>query len=457
MQRMLRHRRPFIDTSAWAGPSRLKRLALIAVAMEAICVSHLSSAVTIRVPGDQHTIQAGVAAASVGDTVLVAPGVYAGAHNRNIDFNGVDLVLRSEMGPEVTILDCEYMATAFWFRHGESEAAVVEGFTIRRGGWWDGGGMNLDGSSPTVRQCLFVDCLAEGAGGAFIAHGGAPRFIECQFIGGTAFFGGGGACLWSSPHFYRCSFVGNLTQNGAAFAGAGESAVFESCTFASNVCDPGGEVIELGNDSSLIMRNCTMVGSNCPAISVLSGTVELSQTTMAFGEEPPILCLPPTTIELSCCDIFGNTGGDWIGCIADQYGINGNISEDPLFCDATTGDFTLDAASPCAPENSGGCGLIGAWPVGCYVTSVGSETSQAYRPRLSIHPNPVVFCAQFSIEGDTRGATIEILDAQGRIVDLIPISGSTAWKPKESTPSGVYFAKLRTRGDSEVVKLLLIR
>lgn len=68
---------------------------------------------------------------------------------------------------------------------------------------------------------------------------------------------------------------------------------------------------------------------------------------------------------LKCCDIFGNAGGDWTGCIADQYGMSGNICEDPLFCDPAIDDFNLSCESPCAAENNPECGQIGAWPVGC--------------------------------------------------------------------------------------------
>jgi hypothetical protein len=57
----------------------------------------------------------------------------------------------------------------------------------------------------------------------------------------------------------------------------------------------------------------------------------------------------------------GNWGINWGGS-AGQYGINGNISEDPLFCDPEAGDFTLHGDSPCAPYSAPNpeCGLIGA-------------------------------------------------------------------------------------------------
>lgn len=79
---------------------------------------------------------------------------------------------------------------------------------------------------------------------------------------------------------------------------------------------------------------------------------------------------------LACCDFYGNAGGDWVGCVASQYGVNGNISEDPLFCDPGNQDFTLHADSPCAPFTSPNpeCDLIGAWPVGCGPTPTAETT-----------------------------------------------------------------------------------
>jgi len=43
------------------------------------------------------------------DTVLVAPGIYEGAGNRDIDFQGKDVVLRSELvrRPQSLIVRCK--------------------------------------------------------------------------------------------------------------------------------------------------------------------------------------------------------------------------------------------------------------------------------------------------------------------------------------------------------------
>lgn len=90
-------------------------------------------AVTIRVPLQQPTIQAGVNAAASGDTVLVAPGIYRGYENKRVSFYGRDIKLLSESGPASTLIDVEgYLEPdqAFRIEHEETPAAVIDGFTV---------------------------------------------------------------------------------------------------------------------------------------------------------------------------------------------------------------------------------------------------------------------------------------------------------------------------------------
>lgn len=88
----------------------------------------------------------------------------------------------------------------------------------------------------------------------------------------------------------------------------------------------------------------------------------------AIGSDPG----GSAVVSLSCCDLFGNEGGDWTEEIVDQLGENGNISADPAFCDPDFGDFTLADSSPCAPflPPNEECDMIDAWPVGCGGTAV---------------------------------------------------------------------------------------
>jgi hypothetical protein len=47
-----------------------------------------------------------------------------------------------------------------------------------------------------------------------------------------------------------------------------------------------------------------------------------------------------------------------------------DVVADPLFCDPSTGDFTVREGSPCLPGGVPTCGEIGAWGMGCGVVSV---------------------------------------------------------------------------------------
>jgi len=59
---------------------------------------------------------------------------------------------------------------------------------------------------------------------------------------------------------------------------------------------------------------------------------------------PAVSCENNSDATLTCCDLYDNSGGDWVGCIADQLGVDGNISADPLFTDHIWGDFTISPA-----------------------------------------------------------------------------------------------------------------
>jgi len=85
--------------------------------------------VIIKVPSEQGTIQAAINAAAFGDTVLVAPGTYV----ENINFRGKAITVRSESGPQVTIIDGGNADSVVVFTSGERRDSVLNGFTLQNG------------------------------------------------------------------------------------------------------------------------------------------------------------------------------------------------------------------------------------------------------------------------------------------------------------------------------------
>lgn len=121
--------------------------------------------ITIHVPEDYITIQAGIDVAVDSDTVLVADGTYTGSGNKDLDYSGKALTVMSENGPELTIIDCENDGRGLYFHSGEDALSRLEGFTIQNGYERYGGGMYLYDSSPTITNCIFWgDTPNEGSG-----------------------------------------------------------------------------------------------------------------------------------------------------------------------------------------------------------------------------------------------------------------------------------------------------
>jgi len=135
--------------------------------------------------------------------------------------------------------------------------------------------------------------------------------------------------------------------------------------------------------NNTFVRNSAVTGS---AVYSENSVPSLQNCIVAYGSSPnTVFCWSASSVPIfTCCDIFGNTGGDWVGCIADQAGTIGNFSADPLFCDTANGDFKIHECSPCAPENNG-CGLlIGAEAVGCDCCVIRGDINHDGHPTIDI-------------------------------------------------------------------------
>lgn len=199
----------------------------------------------VRVPAEAATIQGGIDRAVAGDTVLLAPGIYSGPGNRNIDFRGKSITVRSERGPADTIVDCGGepgdSAAGFLFTRGES-AAVIEGLTIRRARAAMGAAVYCYGTSPTLRDCLLADNEATDSGGALRCKNSSPLLENCTIVQNGSPAGGAVYLIArSSPRFVRCLIAFSTRGGSVVVRDSGSQPVFDCCDIHGN---EGGDWID---------------------------------------------------------------------------------------------------------------------------------------------------------------------------------------------------------------------
>jgi len=239
----------------------------------AVILALPAGAATIRVPANQPTIQAGINAATfAGDTVLVAPGTYSGVGNRDLDFLGRNIIVRSSDGPSITIIDCGSAGRGCHLSSGETRAAVIEGFSIRSGrAEWPapefGGGISCEDASPTISDCWITQCSAERGGGVYLLRSGAA-IIECNIAGCHA--GGSGGGIWIDDPEPRVDIVGSTIYGNNAFSfdgggilanGSGKISISQSeisFNTAGAEFGKGGGVSCSGGGLRLAMTDCIL-------------------------------------------------------------------------------------------------------------------------------------------------------------------------------------------------------
>ena len=197
-------------------------LAALVAVLSAAPVSGRTWTVSADGPGAAPTIQAGIDSAAVGDTVLVGPGTYY----ENITFRTKDLVVRSEMGPEATIIQGSPSAvtvtsvrepmslgedaaggmlwlspesligTVVTIEGGQSRNAVLDGFTVTGGQH----GIVAGNSSPTIRGNVITGNYTNASGGGVLWASGAgapsPLVKDNAIHDNYAYVVGGGSLVF---------------------------------------------------------------------------------------------------------------------------------------------------------------------------------------------------------------------------------------------------------------------
>lgn len=314
---------------------------------------------TIIVGGEETaafvTIQAALDDANQADTIIVRPGIYRVAGNRDLDFHGKAITVCSTnpsdpMIVSATVIDCQGSPTehhrAFIFQSNEDERSIIDGLTLT-GGYADkGGAVNCEPNcSPVIKNCVIRgNVAAESDGGGINCLTSKARILNCLIEDNTAEVYGGGVscCEGSDLTISNCIIRNNSSgDDGGGFQCCRSHATVTGCIFEGNVSEGEGGGIWcirpidvdrctiVGNHSGL--RGGGMTGNWDPCVITnsiirdnLSGRDNLSED----------LFLRNTDSEVLYCNFVG---------ISEYPGV-GNIDADPCF--AEPGQWVPDAADP---------------------------------------------------------------------------------------------------------------
>ena len=339
-----------------------------------------------------------------------------------------------------------------------------------------GGAIFCDlGATVTITDCTIQGNEADKGGGICVLNGATAFLSGTTIAGNSADHGGGIYCEDGDVSATDCLLTANDSPEGGAvdLVRSILPGHFEDCTFVGNTSNNGGAFFV--HEAMLELQRCTLYGN---AALQMGGGIRLwfngnlaAENTIIAGstDGEAIACYGGTTPMLACCDIHGNAGGDYIGCIEALAGLEGNISADPLFCDPDDGNFHLLESSPCAPFTfpNPECGLIGAWELGCNPQSVPLPPTRVCALQLrGITPNPfrseteITYAISETLP--VRATTLAIYDANGRMVHAasnLPSSPGLhriAWDGR-NVPGGVYFCQLIAGSASALERLVVVR
>jgi predicted outer membrane repeat protein len=409
------------------------------------------------------------------DTVIQGISIFRGSNLSGADREGGGAFCCNGASPEFN--NCHFVDNAAFYGGGIYCTGASPAFIscTFAGNWafYTGGG--IKGSPSLVENCVFEGNGALLGGGLYghleataclfagnsAVHGGAlyggGEMVDCTFQDNEARpdgsrrklmqeqeyldilqsgASGGAVYATGDVNATGSDFEDNHAQYGGALYGFGNTNL-SNCLLDHNASATGGVIYQ--ESGVLSLDHCTLHNNTIAAgpggiIALLNASLGMNNTIVAFSKNcydfncTAVYCEGDCDADLHCCDIFEIAGGNWVGPIEGQQNINGNLCDDPMFCDPQSGDFTLHASSPCIPNNSQDCGLIGARPLGCGMISVAFDLV----PRSCPNPFNITWMKQI----DDEHGNDESKPNKGGIMPAV-IPGSAEFDVTEIDPASL--------------------
>ncbi|HBG26178.1 MAG TPA: hypothetical protein DDX75_03700 [Phycisphaerales bacterium] len=318
----------------------------------------------IHYVNSDQSIQTKINEANEGDIIVVLPGRYY----ENINFIGKDLTLTSQNPLDGAIVESTIIdgsrpsnpdaASVVTFANGETQNAVIKGFTITGGTGTRvgtskiaGGGICCNLSTPTISNNIITANHITGEGGGIWCNQGPLIISGNKLLANSANSGSGGAIYSTASTIIKNNiFKQNLANiGGAVYLWA--KTEFKNNIVSDNIANAascGGVLLRNANDS-IVIGNTIVRNSAVQTVSNFSlmycSNVFISNNIIAQGlNYSGVSYFWSSNSTFTYNNVWGNAINDYVG-IENQTGINGNISVDPVF--TNDANFHLQVSSPC--------------------------------------------------------------------------------------------------------------
>jgi predicted outer membrane repeat protein len=312
------------------------------------------------------SLQSALGAAISGDDLWVAAGIYkpTTTTDRTISFalkDGVR-VLGGFAGTE-TMENQRNFVTNVTILSGDIGTVGAPGdnsFHVVTSGAGVTASGGLDGVHVTLGHANGAAASFYDRGGGIFINGSSPTIANCVITANSAQIerGGGIRVQTGSPLITRTRFTSNsaATDGGAIYAGTGSTVTLASVVVTGNTVVPttAGAVTLVDN---CLVGNSEIAANNANGIVLLgSGNQILNTTIASHGVGYGIACIGSITNTATNVILWGNGAGSIFALTAflnvtysDVQGGSagvGNVSGDPLFRNAAAGDYRLLGGSP---------------------------------------------------------------------------------------------------------------
>jgi hypothetical protein len=277
------------------------------------------------------------------------------------------------------------------FTQGEGPTSALQGFTIQNGAGDEGGGITVQGASPTITGNRIVNnsgcsgagigvgfgnpiiqgntisgnkgtCGGLGGGGIEFRGASTGKVLNNVITGNSTVSDGGGIVLWAEGAVtLRDNIITGNTANGTGGGIAtvnSAPAIIVDNLIAGNKANGAG-ALSFSNPYAALINNTIAgnqsTGTTAAAVSGLQASFDVNSRTVgnliiAAAGQLAVACgvygQVPINGTFKNNDVFAAGGGPYGSNCVTQTGSQGNISADPLFVNAAAGNYRLQSSSP---------------------------------------------------------------------------------------------------------------